>query len=109
VHLKFVAAINDSTDKAHFVNAPRYACKLSGCGLFVIALAVRGSERFVKSRKKKLEDLKARMATAAKLLKESDRSVAEIAIAVGAESPSSFERDFARIYGVKPLDYKKGK
>ena len=49
------------------------------------------------------------MATAAKLLKESDRSVAEIAIAVGAESPSSFERDFARIYGVKPLDYKKGK
>ncbi|MDY6265186.1 MAG: helix-turn-helix domain-containing protein [Fibrobacter sp.] len=74
-----------------------------------IALAVRGSERFVKSRKKKLEDLKARMATAAKLLKESDRSVAEIAIAVGAESPSSFERDFARIYGVKPLDYKKGK
>ena len=74
-----------------------------------IALAVRGSERFVKSRKKKLEDLKARMATAAKLLKESDRSVAEIAIAVGAESPSLFERDFARIYGVKPLDYKKGK
>ena len=74
-----------------------------------IALAVRGSERFVKSRKKKLEDLKARMATAAKLLKESDRSVAEIAIAVGAESPSLFERDFARIYGVKPLYYKKGK
>ena len=74
-----------------------------------IALAVRGSERFVKSRKKKQEDLKARMATAAKLLKESDRSVAEIAIAVGAECPSSFERDFARIYGVKPLDYKKGK
>lgn len=74
-----------------------------------IALAVRGSERFVKSRKKKLEDLKARMATAAKLLKESDRSVAEIAIAVGAGSPSSFEKDFVRIYGVKPLDYKKGK
>ena len=74
-----------------------------------IALAVRGSERFVKSRKKKQEDMKARMATAAKLLKETDRSVAEIAIAVGAESPSSFERDFARIYGAKPLDYKKEK
>ena len=74
-----------------------------------IALAVRGSERFVKSRKKKQEDLKARMATAAKLLKESDRSVAEIAIAVGAGSPSSFENDFVRIYGVKPLDYRNQK
>lgn len=75
----------------------------------VVALAVRGSERFVKKRVEKEEDLKSRMASAAKLLRESDRSVAEIAIAVGAGSPSSFEKDFVRIYGVKPLDYRNQK
>lgn len=75
----------------------------------VVALAVRGSERSVKKRVEKEENLKSRMASAAKLLRESDRSVAEIAIAVGAGSPSSFEKDFVRIYGVKPLDYRSQK
>ncbi|MDD7498153.1 helix-turn-helix domain-containing protein [Fibrobacter sp.] len=75
----------------------------------VVALAVRGSERSVKKRVEKEENLKSRMASAAKLLRESDRSVAEIAIAVGAGSPSSFEKDFVRIYGVKPLDYRNQK
>ena len=75
----------------------------------VVALAVRGSERSVKKRVEKEENLKSRMASAAKLLRESDRSVAEIAIAVGAGSPSSFKKDFVRIYGVKPLDYRNQK
>ena len=75
----------------------------------VVALAVRGSERSVKKRVEKEENLKSRMASAAKLLRESDRSVAEIAIAVGAGNPSSFEKDFVRIYGVKPLDYRNQK
>lgn len=75
----------------------------------VVALVVRGSEWSVKKRMKKEENLKSRMASAAKLLRESDRSVAEIAIAVGAGSPSSFEKDFVRIYGVKPLDYRNQK
>ena len=75
----------------------------------VVALAVRGSERSVKKRVEKEENLKSRMASAAKLLRESDRSVAEIAIEVGAGSPSSFEKDFVRIYGVKPLDYRNQK
>jgi hypothetical protein len=75
----------------------------------VVALAVRGSERSVKKREEKEENLKSRMASAAKLLRESDRSVAEIAIAIGAGSPSSFEKDFVRIYGVKPLDYRNQK
>lgn len=75
----------------------------------VVALAVRGSEWSVKKRVEKEENLKSRMASAAKLLRESDRSVAEIAIAVGAGSPSSFEKDFVRIYGVKPLDYRNQK
>ena len=57
----------------------------------VVALAVRGAERSVKKRVEKEENLKSRMASAAKLLREADRSVAEIAIAVGAGSPSSFE------------------
>ena len=75
----------------------------------VVALAVRGSERSVKKRVEKEENLKSRMASAAKLLRESDRSVAEMAIAVGAGSPSSFKKDFVRIYGVKPLDYRNQK
>jgi transcriptional regulator GlxA family with amidase domain len=46
------------------------------------------------------------MGEAAKFLKESDRSVAEIAIAVGEKSSGAFEKDFAKIYGVKPLEYR---
>ena len=47
------------------------------------------------------------MGKAAKILKESDKSVAEVAIAVGEKTTATFEKDFARIYGVKPLEYRK--
>ena len=72
----------------------------------LVALAVRNAKGCVESRKKKFDNLKSRMGEAAKLLKESDRSVAEIAIAVGEKSSGAFEKDFAKIYGVKPLEYR---
>lgn len=73
----------------------------------VIALVVRDSERFAKRRNEKQDDLKMRMERAAEFLKNSDRSVAEIAMAVGEKSPAAFEKDFARVYGVKPLHYRR--
>ena len=47
------------------------------------------------------------MKEAARLLKQTDKSVAEIAIAVGAKSAARLERDFCRLYGKKPLEYRK--
>lgn len=54
-------------------------------------------------------EMKSRMDKAAKLLKSTDRSVAEIAIAVGEKSEAAFVRDFCRIYKVKPLEYRRKK
>ena len=73
----------------------------------VVSLTVRNSKGFVAKRQKAQEDLKLRMGKAAKILKESDKSVAEVAIAVGEKTTATFEKDFARIYGVKPLEYRK--
>ena len=47
------------------------------------------------------------MQETARLLTQTDKSVAEIAIAVGAKSASRLERDFCRLYGKKPLEYRK--
>ena len=62
------------------------------------------------SRKKKDEKEKAtqkQMAEAAKLLKTTDRSVAEIALAIGEKNVSAFERKFRKEYGKKPLAYRR--
>ena len=72
----------------------------------VVALTVRNSASSVAAREKKQDELKTRMAQATKLLKESDRSVAEVALAVGEKNPTAFEKAFAKIYGVKPLEYR---
>ena len=71
-----------------------------------ISLTVRNSAGCVANREKKQNELKSRMGNAAKLLKESDRSIAEIARVVGEKNSAAFEKDFAKIYGVKPLEYK---
>ena len=71
-----------------------------------ISLTVRNSAGCVANREKKQNELKSRMGNAAKLLKESDRSIAEIALVVGEKNSAAFEKDFAKIYGVKPLEYK---
>ena len=73
----------------------------------VVALAVRDSESFARRRSEKQNDLKSRMERAAEMLKETDRSVAEIAMTVGEKSPAAFEKNFARVYGVKPLSYRR--
>ena len=51
--------------------------------------------------------LEAQMKEVARLLKQTDKSVAEIAIAVGFKSASRLERKFCRLYGKKPLEYRK--
>ena len=71
-----------------------------------VALILRNSKSNVAAREKKLNELKSRMGNAAKLLKESDRSIAEIALAVGEKNPAAFEKSFAKIYGVKPLEFR---
>ena len=65
------------------------------------------SPKAVSKKNQELEALKNRMAKAAKLLKSSDRSISEIAIAVGEKSPTAFEKNFVRIHGIKPLDYRR--
>ena len=70
-----------------------------------ISLTIRNSAGRVASREKSLDELKSRMGKAAKLLTESDRSIAEIALAVGEKNSSNFEKNFAKVYGVKPLEF----
>lgn len=75
----------------------------------IVALTVRNSGGNVAARKKKAEDMKSRMGKAAMFLENSDRSVAEIAAVLGFKNANALEREFVRIYGVKPLNYKKEK
>ena len=75
----------------------------------IVALTVRNSGGNVAARKKKAEDMKSRMGKAAEFLENSDRSVAEIAAVLGFKNANALEREFVRIYGVKPLNYKKEK
>ena len=73
----------------------------------VVSLTVRNSKGLVAKREKAQDELKSRMDKAAKLLKDSDRSIAEVALAVGEKNSNAFEKNFAKIYGVKPLEYRK--
>ena len=50
---------------------------------------------------------KEKMRRAARLLSETDLSVERIYSAVGFDSSSYFHRAFRKIYGVKPLDYRR--
>lgn len=47
-----------------------------------------------------------RMKCAAKMLSETDKSIAEVAKAVGYESQSKFTAAFQKYYGIAPLKYK---
>ena len=49
-----------------------------------------------------------RMEQAARLLRETDRSVAEIAQAVGYDSQSKFTAAFKAFFGALPREYRKG-
>lgn len=48
-----------------------------------------------------------RMAEAARLLRQTDRSVAQIALAVGYSSQSRFSESFKEAYGMLPKDYRR--
>ena len=50
-----------------------------------------------------------RMREAARQLRETDRTVAEIAAAVGYESQGKFARVFREVLGVTPTEYRRGK
>ena len=75
----------------------------------IVALAVRNSKTQVASRQKKADSLKNRMEQAAGYLEKSDRSVAEIAAMLGLKNAGALEKEFVRVYGVKPLEYRKAK
>ena len=53
------------------------------------------------------KDLRMQMEKVAQLLKTSDKSLAEIAVAVGEKRVSRMERNFCKAYGLKPLDYRR--
>lgn len=74
-------------------------------GLWVVAL-IAFVVVLVRKKPESAELVK-RMEKAAKLLKTTDRSIAEIAITIGEKSPSSFERHFCKIYKQKPLEYRR--
>ena len=73
----------------------------------VVSLVVRNSKGRVAKRQKNQEDLKSRMDKAAGILKNTDKSIAEVALAVGEKNSGAFEKNFAKVYGVKPLEYRK--
>jgi AraC family transcriptional regulator, transcriptional activator of pobA len=50
-----------------------------------------------------------RLTNAARLLKEMDASIAEIALQVGFSDQSHFDKRFKRSFGVSPKDYRAGK
>jgi hypothetical protein len=74
---------------------------------FLASLVLAGREGSRKKKDEKEKVAKNRLAEAAKLLRTTDRSIAEIAIAVGEKNVSAFERKFRKEYGKKPLAYRR--
>ena len=73
----------------------------------VIALALRNSKKNVVARRKKADSIKSKMEKAKELLEQSDRSLAEITAVLELKNVGQLERDFVRVYGMKPLDFRK--
>lgn len=69
----------------------------------------RTSASSMQSREAAAAAVKKRMAAAADLLQNSDRSLAEIALAVGEKNQTSLVKNFARIYKKSPLEYRRKK
>ena len=60
-------------------------------------------------RKKPGERMPVQMQEVARLLKTTDKSLAEIALEVGEKKVSRMERNFCKAYGIKPLEYRRKK
>ena len=74
---------------------------------FLISQVLAGREGSRKKKDEKEKSTRKQMAEAAKLLRTTDRSIAEIAIAVGEKNVSAFERKFRKEFGKKPLAYRR--
>ena len=82
---------------------------IAGVYAGVVALAVRNSKKNVAARQKKADNVKMQMERAKDFLEKSDRSLAEITAVLGLKNVAQLEREFVRVYGVKPLAYRKEK
>ena len=78
---------------------------LAGC----VALAYRNSDKFKSARKGARESLEKRMEKARELLESTDRSVAEIAVAIGEKNAGAFEKNFKKACGMTPREYRNRK
>ena len=76
----------------------------AGLGLWALFLVCFVYMAF---RKKPSEGLSVQMQEVARLLKTTDKSLAEIALEVGEKKVSRMERNFCRAYGLKPLEYRR--
>lgn len=76
----------------------------AGLGLWALLLVCF---IYMSFRKRPGEGELARMKEVALLLKTTDKSLAEIAIAVGEKKVSRMERNFCKAYGLKPLEYRR--
>lgn len=74
---------------------------------FLASQVLAGREVARKKKGEKDSATKKQLAEAARLLRTTDRSIAEIAIAVGEKNVSAFERKFRKEYGKKPLAYRR--
>ena len=74
---------------------------------FLASQVLAGREVARKKKDEKGKSTQKQLAEAARLLRTTDRSIAEIAIAVGEKNVSAFERKFRKEYGKKPLAYRR--
>jgi len=72
-----------------------------------VALLRRNSESSRAARRAAREKLEDKMQKACELLKNSDRSMTEIAIAIGEKNVGTFERNFKKVIGETPQEYRK--
>lgn len=72
-----------------------------------VALLHRNSESSRASREASRKALEGKMQKARELLKDTDRSMAEIAIAVGEKNVGAFEKNFKKVFGEAPQEYRK--
>ena len=89
-----------------FVNAMYIALALVVVA-FLASQVLAGREVVRKKKDEKGKSTQKQLAEAARLLRTTDRSIAEIAIAVGEKNISAFERKFRKEYGKKPLAYRR--
>lgn len=77
---------------------------LVSCGLGILFLVFLF---FTFQKKEEIQILNSRMENVSQLLKNTDKSLAEIALELNEKSVGKLEKDFYKVYGMKPLDYRR--